>query len=383
MPSASSYWLSQSARVGWFLGQYLLSNRLRRRWAASRPGQARVRTPEKTKVRSTPTLAELLDDIRQLLRRDWSNIRDGLYRLPRRPADGPGRLFADALAFFADFPQVDERRRRHGFDDVRRMRATDLSAFPDYYLRNFHYQTGGYLSERSAKLYDQQVEVLFIGSADAMRRQALVPIGAYVRRRRGLPLTYLDVACGTGRFMASVLDNFSQLRGIGVDLSPHYLAEAHRRLGNAAALSLVQALAEDLPFADGSIDVVSCVYLLHEIPNDIRLRAAREFARVLRPGGRLVLVDSLQFGDRPAWDGLLAGFPKAFHEPFYADYAHADLVGLFAAAGFDRVASELAFLSKIIVFDRRSTSPPGSGEENVGSDERTRRSSFYFCKGLS
>src|SRR5512132_3680726 len=68
------------------------------------------------------------------------------------------------------------------------------------------HQTGGYLSERSAKLYDQQVEVLFIGSADAMRRQALVAIGAYVRRRRGLPLTYLDVACGTGRFMASVLD---------------------------------------------------------------------------------------------------------------------------------------------------------------------------------
>jgi ubiquinone/menaquinone biosynthesis C-methylase UbiE len=127
----------------------------------------------------------------------------------------------------------------------------------------------------------------------------------------------------------------------------------------------VQALAEDLPFADGSIDVVSCVYLLHEIPKDIRLRVAREFARVLRPGGRLVLVDSLQFGDRPAWDGLLAGFPKAFHEPFYAEYAQADLVGLFAAAGFDRVASEIAFLSKIMVFDRRSTSPPDSGEGNV------------------
>ena len=51
MPSASSYWLSQSARVGWFLGQYLLSSRLRRRWAGSRPGQARVRTPEKKEDR--------------------------------------------------------------------------------------------------------------------------------------------------------------------------------------------------------------------------------------------------------------------------------------------------------------------------------------------
>jgi ubiquinone/menaquinone biosynthesis C-methylase UbiE len=380
MPSASSYWLSQSARVGWFLGQYLLSNRLRRRRAASRPDQARVRTPEKTKARSTPTLAQLLDDIRRLLRRDWSNIRDGLYRLPSRPAEAPGRLFADALAFFADFPQVDERRRRHGFDDVRRMPATNLSAFPDYYLRNFHYQTDGYLSELSAKLYDQQVEVLFMGSADAMRRQALVPIGAYLRRRRG-PLVHVDVGCGTGRFLESVLDNFPRLRSIGLDLSPYYLIEAARRLGPRPGLSFARGLAEDLPFADGSVDLLSCVYLLHEIPNDILLRAAREFARVLRPGGRLVLVDSLQFGDRPAWDGLLAGFSKAFHEPFYADYAHADLVGLFAAAGFDRVASELAFLSKIMVFDRRSTSPPGSGEENVGSDERTGRSSFIFAKG--
>ena len=98
------------------------------------------------------------------------------------------------------------------------------------------------------------------------------------------------------------------------------------------------------------------------------------------PAAALCWSNSLQFGDRPAWDGLLAGFPKAFHEPFYANYAHADLVGLFAAAGFDHVASELAFLSKIMVFDRRSTSPPGSGEENVGSDERTRRSGFIFAK---
>ena len=90
MPSASSYWLSQSARVGWFLGQYLLSNRLRRSGAAaSRPSQARVRTPEKTADRRRRSPSCWMTSGR-LLRRDWSNIRDGLYHLPSRPADGPG-----------------------------------------------------------------------------------------------------------------------------------------------------------------------------------------------------------------------------------------------------------------------------------------------------
>ena len=115
---------------------------------------------------------------------------------------------------------------------------------------------------------------------------------------------------------------------------------------------LLRGLAEELPLADASVDLITCVYLLHEVPADVRLRIAAEFARVLRPGGRAVIVDSLQHGDRPAWDRLLVGFPKSFHEPFYADYARADLSGLFGAAGLRPAGGEIAFLSKIMVFDK-------------------------------
>ena len=52
--------------------------------------------------------------------------------------------------------------------------------YPDYYLQNFHHQTDGYLSDHSAGLYDLQVEILFNGTADAMRRRVLAPL------RRGL-----------------------------------------------------------------------------------------------------------------------------------------------------------------------------------------------------
>ena len=54
--------------------------------------------------------------------------------------------------------------------------------YPTYYLQNFHFQTGGWLTEESAKLYDTQVEILFGGAADAMRRIAL---GSLARALKG------------------------------------------------------------------------------------------------------------------------------------------------------------------------------------------------------
>ena len=94
------------------------------------------------------------------------------------------------------------------------------------------------------------------------------------------------------------------------------------------------------------------IYLLHEVPDGVRHRIAAECARVLRPGGRLVVVDSLQYGDMAGFDGLLDNFPAAFHEPFYASYAAADLNRVFAAAGLHPRGSRRAFLSKVFVYDR-------------------------------
>ena len=95
---------------------------------------------------------------------------------------------------------------------------------------------------------------------------------------------------------------------------------------------------------------MTSVYLFHELPRAIRRRAASEMARVLRPGGRLVLVDSLQWGDQPACDGLLELFPRLYHEPYFADYVREDLADLFAAVGLQQVDVELAFLSKVVTF---------------------------------
>jgi ubiquinone/menaquinone biosynthesis C-methylase UbiE len=74
-------------------------------------------------------------------------------------------------------------------------------------------------------------------------------------------------------------------------------------------LHLSVANAESLPVADGSQDALISIFTFHELPPKVRRAVLRECARVLKPGGRLVLVDSLQFGDQPDYDELLELFP--------------------------------------------------------------------------
>ena len=75
-------------------------------------------------------------------------------------------------------------------------------------------------------------------------------------------------------------------------------------------------------------------------------------ARVVKPGGLVVLVDSIQKGDHPPWDGLLDLFPHYFHEPYYADYVNGSVELWCVAAGLAPVGSERAFLSKVATFTR-------------------------------
>ena len=100
---------------------------------------------------------------------------------PQRSTAGAIKTLERSLDFLRDVPQVARRRRDHVHDEVLSDEAREN--FPRYYLQNFHYQSGGWLTEDSAKLYDFQVETLFAGTADAMRRQALVPIAEYMKGR--------------------------------------------------------------------------------------------------------------------------------------------------------------------------------------------------------
>ena len=103
---------------------------------------------------------------------------------------------------------------------------------------------------------------------------------------------------------------------------------------------------------DASQDAVTSVFMFHELPPKVRRVIFAEFARVLKPGGRLVIVDSLQRGDAPDYDGMLEMFPQNFHEPYYAGYLDEDFGAIGRASGLAHTRSQNAFISKVMVFDK-------------------------------
>ena len=338
--SRIGYGVQQGARVAWYASHYIALNRIRGPLVP--PGEKPVSVKGKV-----PKWPALVAGMRELFEHDWKNIAAGLYRAP----DGllpPSVAIRTSLRFFRDARKVDERRlsRRHSEVLTPELRKR----YPRYYLQNFHYQTGGWFSDESAKLYDTQVEVLFTGTADTMRRQALAPLADAFKGREQRTIHLLDVACGTGRFLDEVTANYPRLNATGLELSPAYAAEARKRLKRRRFIEVIEANAEKMPLADASQDAVTCIYLFHELPPKVRKIVVAEIARVLKPGGITVMVDALQTGDRPDYDGLLEFFPVGFHEPYFGSYLAEDFPALFGREGLTFDGSTMAFLSKIMVF---------------------------------
>lgn len=294
------------------------------------------------------TITTLRERTGELFARDLQNVADGLYPrdlLFQIPIREYARAFPQLLL---DAPRVVRRMRARDYKDIP---SVDKSRYPAYYRRTFHWQTDGYFSDHSATVYDLGVELLFRGTADVMRRQVIPPVTRFLRER-GLPpqrTRLLDIACGTGRVLQQLATAHPELRYHGVDLSPFYVKSARRRLRHVAEMSLLVENAEHLPYVDGHFDVVTSVYLFHELPRNARRNVVREMFRVLRPGGLVVLEDSAQPSDSPTIANVLAGFPAEYHEPFYQDYLTDDLADLLAECGFAVESSDPHLVAKVVV----------------------------------
>jgi ubiquinone/menaquinone biosynthesis C-methylase UbiE len=292
---------------------------------------------------SPETLLSLQGRLNKLLDRDWQDAEAGVY-----PAellfDNPWEdFFRYYPLVWIDTTQTWERIKDKRYQDF----AADIKTegYPKYYLQNFHYQTDGYLSDRSANLYDLQVEILFNGSADAMRRRILAPLK---KSLSGSQPRVLDIACGTGRTLKMLRGALPDASLYGVDLSPAYLRKANQLLSEVRGElpQLLQANVEALPYLDGYFQAVSSVFMFHELPPEARQRAIEEAYRVLQPGGIFVICDSIQEMDSPEFAPMMRNFPTMFHEPYYRHYTTDNLVDRLEQVGFVSVETEVHFVSK-------------------------------------
>src|SRR3954447_22679808 len=342
-----AYGASQLPRLAWYLGHNVAMNRLAdlaRYQEGESPPRPRARKP-------VPDRQRLVADMGALFRRDLANVEAGVYPVPADHDGSLAQLLDRSRLFFADLPNIHRRRETNGHSEV--LDETTQGKRPRYYLQNFHFQSGGWMTDDSAQRYDTQVEVLFNGTANAMRRQAIPPLHEVFKGRDQRGLALLDVGCGTGRLLDFVKQAWPRLPTVGLDLSESYVREARRHLRRWSWLNLMVANGEAIPMPDASQDAVTSVFMFHELPPKVRRVIFAEFARVLKPGGRLVIVDSLQRGDVPDYDGMLEMFPQNFHEPYYAGYLDEDFGAIARASGLIPIRDEQAFISKVMVFDKR------------------------------
>ncbi|MER2266788.1 class I SAM-dependent methyltransferase, partial [Methylobacterium oxalidis] len=162
----AAYGIRQLSRVAWYLGHGLAMQRLAE--------HARERDPESTRPPArtsapVPDRDRLFQDMTALFRRDLANVEAGIYPLPDDHDGSLALRIRRSRLFFQDLPEVHRRRENGEHKEV--LSEATRGKRPRYYLQNFHFQSGGWMTDDSAQRYDTQVEVLFNGSANAIRRQ--------------------------------------------------------------------------------------------------------------------------------------------------------------------------------------------------------------------
>ncbi|HKH95956.1 MAG TPA: rhodoquinone biosynthesis methyltransferase RquA [Beijerinckiaceae bacterium] len=200
------------------------------------------------------------------------------------------------------------------------------AGIPDYL--NVYYWWA-YVHPKAVRVFERQwlVNLILWGNFGRLRDAALAALGD------ALPGRTLQVACVYGNLTPMLSD--SAARGGGridvVDVLPVQLSNLRRKLPADAPARLLRMDSTDLNLPDASYDRALMFFLLHEQPEHYRERTIRELFRVVKPGGRIVIVDYAKprwwHPLRYLWRPLLATL-----EPFALDLWRQDLTELLAEA---------------------------------------------------
>jgi len=165
-------------------------------------------------------------------------------------------------------------------------------------------QTRGRTLDHAAGVYDFLAPVMTLWQENRYRRLAI-----RLLTLRG-DEQILDVGCGTGvltRQLAHVLNAREGACAVGIDAAPKMITVARRNSSKTPNVHFDIGIAEALPYADQRFDCAVSTFFFHHIDAELKRCALAELRRVLKPGGRLVIVDVdvpyTWFGKLCAWSG--------------------------------------------------------------------------------
>jgi ubiquinone/menaquinone biosynthesis C-methylase UbiE len=163
---------------------------------------------------------------------------------------------------------------------------------PDYLSAHYWW---AYIHPNAVKLFERQwlVNLILWGNYARLRDAALAEMGEW------LPGTTLQVACVYGDLTNCVSERARKGGGSIdiVDVLPIQLSNLRKKLRAGAPARLLAMDAMDLRLPDASYDRALVFFLLHEQPPEWRERTLSEIFRVLKPGGKVIIVDYA----RPCW----------------------------------------------------------------------------------
>lgn len=268
----------------------------------------------------------------------------------RDPLSPLRRLWLHLTGFcmlLGDVRAMQLRRARKDDDDFTPEVRAKLEPLRPYYRKNYHYQTDGYLSIASARRYDLQFEMVFIGVGQRIRACAASALTRFLARDGRWRM--VECGSGTGDLGALVQSCYPLSEVVITDPSVDYVRWAARKYPRLRA-RLEPVFLEDLSFcADASQDVVFSSFMFHEIPTEDARAGLRETARVLKAGGHFLMVDAAQ--DRDGAENLFAldAFAATFYEPYFVEWRAGSIEDELARAGLTVVHRQMLLFAKLVI----------------------------------
>ena len=182
----------------------------------------------------------------------------------------------------------------------------------------------------SARLYDWMALGYTFGREDHLRERTLDAAGITAGEQ------VLDVGCGTGTLTLAAKKRLGANGSVwGVDASPEMIARARTKSEQGGMPVIFEvAAAQSLPFPDAAFDAVLCSLALHHLPENARATALAEMRRVLKPDGRVLIVEFSRERGALAWLNPVA-LLHALRNPRMLDEA----TGLVQRSGFQHVVT--------------------------------------------
>ncbi|KKR81021.1 MAG: Methyltransferase type 11 [Candidatus Daviesbacteria bacterium GW2011_GWA1_41_61] len=152
--------------------------------------------------------------------------------------------------------------------------------------------------EQRSQKYGTRIEGVLLKSVpsvinDYLHQWMLEQISSEVENKESVQV--LDIGCGYGRLSGELLNRFSKIKIVGVDIAPKYVDLYNQQL--APRGRAFKGDVRQLPFKDNSFNMIFMVTTLMYLSDDQdQKKAMKEITRVLKPGGRLMIIERNPLG---------------------------------------------------------------------------------------